>query len=105
MQKKYNRFKKLEIKIIKKTEEERNKDRKREPPQNCKSPMQRQRFITTIKNVTEKKKLKSLTRSHSANKINYNRGEIRRKKEKKIQKNVQNKSKQKNNKCFSESLL
>ena len=27
------------IKIIKKTEEERNKDRKREPPQNCKSPM------------------------------------------------------------------
>ena len=40
----------------------------------------RQRFITTIKNVTEeKKKLKRLIRFHSANKINnYNRkGEIK----------------------------
>ena len=38
--------------------------------------MQRQRFMTTIKNVTEKKKkLKSLTGFYSANKIdNYNRG-------------------------------
>ena len=38
--------------------------------------MQRQGFITTIKNVTEKKKmLKSLIGFHSANKINnYNRG-------------------------------
>ena len=45
-------------------------------PQNCKSPTQRQRFITTIKNVTEKKKkkiIKSLIRFHSANKTdNYN---------------------------------
>ena len=39
--------------------------------------MQRQRIITTIKNVAEKtkqnQKLKSLIRFHSANKINYNR--------------------------------
>ena len=35
----------------KKTEEERKK--KKNIPQNCKSPMQRQRFITTIKSVTE----------------------------------------------------
>ena len=27
--------------------------KKRETPQNCKSPMQRQRFITTLKSVTE----------------------------------------------------
>ena len=44
--------------------------------------------------------LKSLVRFHSANKINnYNREG--KKKEKKIQKNLQNKSKHKNNKCFS----
>ena len=39
--------------------------------------MQRQRLITTIKNLTEEKekKLKSLIRFHSANKINnYNGG-------------------------------
>ena len=28
-------------------------ERKRKTPQNCKSPTQRQRFITTIKSVTE----------------------------------------------------
>jgi len=37
--------------------------------------MFRQRFITTIKNVTEKKQVKSLIRFHSASKVNnYNRG-------------------------------
>ena len=47
----------------------------------------------------EKKKLKGLIRFHSASKIdNYNRGE---KKRKRIQKNLQNKSKHKSNKCFS----
>jgi len=48
------------------------------------------------------KKLKSL-RFHSANKTNnYNRGGRKGKKKKKIiQKNLQNKSKHKNNKCFS----
>jgi len=47
-----------------------------------------------------KKKLKSLIRFHSANKIdNYYRGGERKKK--KIQKNLENKSKHKNNKCFS----
>ena len=42
-------------------------------------------FITTIKNVTEKKKmLKSLNRFHSANKINnYNRGDGKEKRKKK----------------------
>ena len=61
-----------------------------------------------IKNVTEGKKkerekLKSLTRFHSANKIgNYSTGGTKRKKKRnKIQKNLQNKSKHKNNKCFS----
>ena len=47
-----------------------------------------------------KKKLKSLIKFHSANKIDdYNRGG--KKKEKKIQKNLQDKSNHKNNKCFS----
>ena len=65
MQKNNNRFK-----IIKKEK----KRTKRKTPQDCKSPMQRQRFITA-KNVTEKKKkLKNLIGFHSANKINnYNR--------------------------------
>ena len=44
------------------------------------------------------KKLKRLITFHSASKIdNYNRKE----KKKKIQKNLQNKSKSKKNKCFS----
>ena len=67
----------------------------------CRSPIQRQRIITTIKkkNVNEKKKkkLKSLVRFYSANKIDNNGGGI---KGKKIQKYLQNKSKHKNNKCF-----
>ena len=52
-----------------------------------------QRFITTIKNVTEeKKKLKSLIRFHSANKMdNYNGGGGKKTKQNKIQKNLQNK--------------
>ena len=56
----------------------------------------------TIKNVTEeKKKFKSLIGFLSANKINdYNRVGKKRK-EKKMQKNLQNKSKNKNDKCFS----
>ena len=33
---------------------------KREAPQNCKNRMQKQRFITTIKNVTEGKKAQKL---------------------------------------------
>jgi len=57
--------------------------------------------MTTIKNVTEEKKLKGLIGFLSANKIDScsKRGE-------KIQKNLQNKLKNKNNKCFFfESLL
>ena len=56
--------------------------------------------------MTEKKikELKGLIGFFSANKIDkYNRGERKeiKKKERKIQKNLQNKSKIKNNKCFS----
>ena len=32
------------------------KKEKKKTPQNCKSPMQRQRFITTIKNMTEEER-------------------------------------------------
>ena len=43
--------------------------------------MQRQGFVTTIKDVIKKKKFKSLIRFHGANKINnYDRGEKRKKK-------------------------
>ena len=79
-----------------------NEKKKRKTPQNCKSPTQRQRFITTIKNVTketQKTKLKRLIRSHSADKIDRRGG--RWTKRKKIQKNLQNRSNHKNNKCFS----
>ena len=46
------------IKIIKKRkekkmEEDRQKGKKRKAPQNCKSPMQRKRFITTVETMTE----------------------------------------------------
>ena len=50
----------------------------------------------------EKKKLKSLIRFHSANKFdNYNRRGKKGEKKKKIQNNLQNKSKHKNNESFS----
>ena len=55
---KNNRFKKLNFK----------KEKKRKTPQNCKSPTYRQRFLTTIKNVTEKKNLKTLIGFLTANK-------------------------------------
>ena len=56
MQKKYNRFEKLKIKIIKKEKRKKwKKKEKRKTPQNCKGPMQRQRFINAIKNATKKK--------------------------------------------------
>ena len=54
MQKKYNRFKKLKIKIIEKEKEKKlKKKEKRKTPLNCKSTPQRQTFITKIKSVTE----------------------------------------------------
>ena len=60
--------------------------------------------MATIKNVMEGgKKLKSLIRFHSVNKIdNYNRagGKKGKQEKKKIQKNLERKSKHKNNKCF-----
>ena len=66
-------------------------------------------FRTTVKIVIEKK-IKTLIRCPSANKINYynGRGGGKEKKRiktkqtnKKIQKKLQNKSKHKNKKCFS----
>ena len=79
------------------------KRKKRKTPRNCKSPTKRQGFITTIKNVTEKKKLKSLIGFHSTNKmVNYNRGgEKRGEKEKKNPKESTEHVKKKNNKHFS----
>ena len=58
------------MKIIKK---------RKKSPQNYKSPTQSQWFITTIKNVTEKKKnLRNLIRFPSASKIDsYIRGELK----------------------------
>ena len=58
MQKKYNRSKKIKSKNYKKEKKmeekvKKKKKKKRKTPQNCKSPMQKQRFITTIKSVTE----------------------------------------------------
>ena len=54
---KYDRF--LKIKTIKRRKEKKNRKRKKEKKkkrktlQNCKGPTWRQRFITTIKSVTE----------------------------------------------------
>ena len=41
---------------MKKRGGKKQKEEKRKTPQNCKNPMQKQSFITTIKNVTEEKK-------------------------------------------------
>ena len=82
-------------------EEERKKKKKRKTPQNCQSPRQKQRFITIINNVTEgEKKLKILIGFHSANKIDSSNEGAGEEKKKNIQKILQNKSKNKNNKCF-----
>ena len=58
MQKNIIGLKKLKIKIIKKEkrekmEEETKKGNKRKTPQNHKTPIQRQKFTTTIESVTE----------------------------------------------------
>ena len=63
MQKNNNRLKKLKVKNIEKKKKwkknekrkkETNKQKnKRKTPQNCKSPTQMQRFITTLKSLTE----------------------------------------------------
>ena len=66
-------------------------------PQNCRSPTLTQRFITAIKNVTEKKKkkLKSLIRFHSVQKIDNYSGRVvggeEKKKSKRIYRTSQNK--------------
>ena len=88
MQKKNSRSKKLKLKFKKRKGGWGKKGKK--TPQNCKSPMQRHRFMTTINSVTEenetkeKKKLKSLIGFLIANEIdNYNRGEKKEKKKSK----------------------
>ena len=63
--------------------------------------MFRQSFITKIKNVTEKKQVKSLIRFHSASKINYNRGGKKKKTQQNPQVSTEKVKKNKNNKCFS----
>ena len=83
-------LKKLKIEIKK-------RKGKRKTAQNCKSPTERQGFVTPIKKCEREKKerkLKSLIRFHSADKINnYNRrgekGE-KRKKSKRIYRTSQN---------------
>ena len=99
-----NKYRK-KIRSLKLKKKRKKGKKKRKIPQSCKSPTQRQRFITTIKNVTAGGaggKRKSLIRFHSAKKIdNYNRGEKKKEKKKKIQKDLQNKYKHKSNKCFS----
>ena len=59
MQKKENRFKKMKITKKRKEKKLKKKEKKRKTPQNCKSPTQRQRFITTVKNMTEGEKKSS----------------------------------------------
>ena len=49
---KYNKF--IKIKIVIKRKEKKEKQRtKKKTPENCKNPSQRQKFITTVKSVTE----------------------------------------------------
>ena len=52
----------------KKMEEERKKGQKRKTPQNCKSLMQRQRFITTIESMTEYTHIHPQLKSKQSNK-------------------------------------
>ena len=58
MQKNIVGLKKLKVKIVEKRKDfkkrkEKKEERKRKAPQSCKSPTQMQRFIVTIKSVTE----------------------------------------------------
>ena len=102
-------LKELKIKIKKKkkkgrrTKKKKERKKKKENSTELQKPNVEAEDYNNKKNVTEKiKKLKSLIRFQSANKIySYNRQEKREKKRKKIQKNLQDKSKHKNNKCFS----
>ena len=63
-------LKKLKIKIIKNRKEKkkkRKKTEKRKTPQNCKSPMYRQRLMTMIKNVTEEKEKLKIKKAQKHN--------------------------------------
>ena len=74
-----DRFKKLKLK--------KEKRKKKATSTELHKSNQRQRFITTVKNMTEKKKIKSLIRFHSANKLNnYTAGWGARKENKKKKK-------------------
>ena len=48
--------------------EKKKKGKKRKTPQNCKSPTQRQRFITTIKSMTEYIHIHPYAKSKQSNK-------------------------------------
>ena len=45
---------------MKKAKKKKKKEEERKTPQNCKSPTQMQRFITTIKSVTEHTQIHTL---------------------------------------------
>ena len=80
--------------------EERKKEKKENSTELQKPNVEAEVYNNKIWDWGKKKKLKSFIRFQSANKIdNYNRG--REKKGEKIQKNLQNKSKRTNSKCFS----
>ena len=76
------------------------KEKKKENSKNCEGPTQRQRYITTIKNVTEKKKSSKFQLDFIVP-IKTTTTTEQEKIKKKIQKNLQNNLKHKNNKCFS----
>ena len=92
MQKNNNRFKKLKIKIKKKRKKKEKK--KRKTPQNCKSTMLRQRFITTIKSVTEYTHIHihPSAKSKQANKNKVQQIDLVNKKNKKLYLSVKNKT-------------
>ena len=53
--------------------EERKKGKKRKTPQNYKRPIQRQRFIATVKSVTDYTHIHPQKNQNSPTKIKYNR--------------------------------
>ena len=73
-----------------KFKEEKRGGKRKKTPQNCKSPTQRQRFMTTVKSVTEKKKGQKLIRFHNANNIDNDGGWGGKRKSKRIYRKSQN---------------
>ena len=88
---------------FKKFKKERKRKKKKENSTELQKPNIEVEVYNNNKNVTEKKKkFKSLIIFNCATKISkYNRGGKNGKEKKEIQKNLQNKSKHRKNKCFS----